>query len=155
MRQQSGGAAEIIVRLFADGPLEVRQRSRGVSQQNRTHSAPVKRIERIGPRGNRLVERGARLRQLAVIHIKVAELFIISRRRIVSNRRHQFANPLAPRKNFERLPQQPNIRQRLDQEINNCAQRTEEQDDKNPVRIRPSPDEMDDRQSLEYQSPRI
>ena len=41
------------------------------------------------------------------------------------------------------------------EKIDNRAERTEKQDDKNPVGIRPPPNEVDDRQSLEDDAPRI
>ena len=91
--------------------------------------------------------------KFAVVHVKVAEFFIVPRRRIVANRRFQFANALAPRKHFEGLAHQSNVGKRLDGKIDNRAQRTEKQDDKNPIGIRPPPDEVDDRQSLEDESP--
>src|ERR1035441_7253016 len=51
---------------------------------------------------------------LAVIHVQVAEFFIVPCRRIVPNRSFQFANALAAREHFERLPQQSNVGNRLD-----------------------------------------
>src|SRR5208282_3306689 len=102
-----------------------------------------------------LVERRSRRLQIPVVHIKVAEFFIVPSRRIVANRSYQFANALATRENFERLSHQSNVRQSLDKKIDNRAQRPEKKDDKYPIGIRPPPDKVNDRQSLQQKAPRV
>jgi hypothetical protein len=47
------------------------------------------------------------------------------------------------------------IGKRLGEEIDGCADGSEKQDDVDPIVIWPPPDEVDDRQSLEYQAPRV
>jgi hypothetical protein len=47
------------------------------------------------------------------------------------------------------------VRKRLGEQIDGCADRTEKQDDIDPIGIRPPPNEVDDRQPLEYQAPRV
>jgi hypothetical protein len=93
--------------------------------------------------------------EIAVVHIKAAKFFVVSGRRIVANRSFQFVNALAAREDFEGLAEQSNVGKRLHKKIDDRAQRTEKQDDKNPVGIRPAPDEVDDRQSLQDETPRI
>ena len=93
--------------------------------------------------------------EFAVVHVKVTEFFIVSCRRIVVNSGFQFRNALAPRKHFEGLAHQSDVRKRLDEKIDYRPQRTEKQDDENPIVIRPPPDEVDDGQSLQDDAPRI
>jgi hypothetical protein len=59
----------------------------------------------------------------------------------------------ATRKNLEGLTEQSKVGKRLDENIYECAERTEKEDDEDPKHVRPSPDEVDDRQSLEQQAP--
>jgi hypothetical protein len=47
------------------------------------------------------------------------------------------------------------IGKRFGEEIDERAKRTEKQDDEDPIVIRPPPNKMDDRQSLEKEAPRI
>jgi len=58
------------------------------------------------------------------------------------------------RKNLEGLTKQSNVRNSLDENVYERAERTEKEDDENPVDVRSSPDEVDDRKSLEQQAPR-
>src|SRR5580704_18204784 len=58
------------------------------------------------------------------------------------------------RKNLEGLTKQSNVRNSLDENVYERAERTEKEDDVNPVDIRSSPDEVDDRKPLEQQAPR-
>jgi hypothetical protein len=51
------------------------------------------------------------------------------------------------------LTKQTNIRNSLDENVYECAERTEKKDDVNPVDLRSSPDEVDDREPLEQQAP--
>src|SRR2546430_437001 len=78
--------------------------------------------------------------------------FFPRRRRI---RELEFADSPAPRKEFERLAQQSQIRRRFKQKIDDCTQRSKKEDDKNPVRIRTAADEVHNRQALENKSPRV
>lgn len=87
-------------------------------------------------------------------HIKVAEFFVIPRRRIISNDRFKLANALAARKSLEGLTKQSNIRNSLGENVYERAERTEKEDHVNPVDVRSSPDEVDDRKPLEQQAPR-
>src|ERR1039458_7167150 len=119
------------------------------------NSAPVKRVERIGAGSYGFVECGSRQLELAVVHIKVAEFFIVSSRWIVADRSFEFANAPAARKDFEGLSHESNVGKRLNKKIDNRAERAEKQDDKNPVGIRPPPNEVDDRQPLDDGAPRV
>ena len=87
------------------------------------------------------------------VHVKVAQLFVIPRRRIVSNHSLEFANPLTTRKHLEGLAEQSKVRKCLDEDIYQRAERSEKEDDENPIHVRPPPDEVDDCESLEQQAP--
>src|SRR5208282_1432228 len=129
--QQCSGALEIVVWLFRDHPLQVGQRGRGITQVNGANTTPVKGVGGIGASGNGFVKRGSRQLELAVVHIKVAEFFIVPSRRIIVNSSFQLCDALAPRKHFEGLAHQSDVGQRLDEKIDNRPERTEKQDDKN------------------------
>jgi hypothetical protein len=152
--KQSCRAMEIIVGFFRDDSLQVGQRARSIAKQEGANTASVKGVERIGAGSNGFVERGSCQLEPAVVHIKVAEFFVIPRRRIISNDRFKFANALATRKNLEGLTKQSNIRNSLDENVYERTERTEKEDDENPVDVRSSPDEVDDRKPLEQQAPR-
>ena len=67
----------------------------------------------------------------------------------------KLADALAARKAFEGVACESDIGKRFGEEIDGCADGAEKQDDVNPVGVWPAPDEVDDRQSLEYQAPRV
>jgi len=52
------------------------------------------------------------------------------------------------------LTKQSNVGSSLDENIYECTQRTEKEDNVNPVGVGSSPDEVDDRKPLEQQAPR-
>ena len=105
--------------------------------------------------GNGFVERVARQLKLAFLKIEVAQFFVISRRWIVTNRKLKLSDALAARKSLEGVASESDIGKRFGEEIDECAERTEKQNDEDPIVIRPPPNEMDDRQSLEEEAPRI
>ena len=155
MREQTGRTLEIVVRLFAHHAFEVGQGRRCVSKKHGANATSVKWVERIGTGGNGFIEGDAGFRQLAVVHVKITEFFIIPRRRIVANRGFEFTDALAARKNFEGLSEQSDVGQRLDNEIDERSRCAKKQDDEDPVVIRPAADKMDNRQPLEQEAPRI
>ena len=67
----------------------------------------------------------------------------------------ELGDALSARKPFERLACESDIGKCLCEQIDGCADRAEKQDDVDPIGVWPPPNEMDDRQSLEYQAPRV
>ena len=147
MSQQSRSALKVVVWFLGDRALEVWQGSRRVAELERANSPPVKRIERIGTRGDRAIEGIARGRELAIVHVEIAEFFVIARRRIVPDGGFQLCDALAARKYFERLAEQADVGKGFDRQIDDCAERPEKQNDKEPVRVRAAANEMYNRHS--------
>src|SRR5258708_8695256 len=110
-------------------------------------------MERVCAVGYGFFKGWSRWQELAVLHIKIAEFLVIPCRRIVANRSLEFTDALAARKHLEGLPQQSHVGENLDNDVNERPQRTEEEDDENPIHVRPSPDEVDDGEYLEQQAP--
>src|SRR6266850_1809226 len=141
MRKQAGGAAKIIVRLFRDDPLQIGYRSGKVAHLNRADATPVKRVRCVRAGCDRSIECLARLGNLAIVHVEIAQLFVVSRRWIVANDGFELADALTAGKDFQALADQPKVRCRLHEQEDH---RTEwnEQDNPYPVVVRASPNKV-------------
>ena len=51
------------------------------------------------------------------------------------------------------LAEQSSVGYHLDEDVYQRAERTEKEDDEKPIRVRPPPEEVDDREYLEQQAP--
>jgi hypothetical protein len=157
--EKSYSAIEVVAGIASHGQFQVRHSGCRIAQQDRAHAAVVKRVGNVRANGragcNGFVEGIASQLQLAFIHIKIAELLPVSRGRIVVNLDEQLGDALAAGKGLEGLPQKPKIGQRLDTKIDQRARRAEEQDDENPIGVRPAADEVDDGGCLKQQAPRV
>src|ERR1700732_712447 len=69
--------------------------------------------------------------------------------------RFELGDALAARKAFDGVAYEANIGQGFNQKVDQCADRTEKQDDVDPIGIWPPSNEVDDCQSLQYQTPRV
>src|SRR5262249_45748055 len=92
---------------------------------------------------------------LLFLQIQIAEFLVVSRRRVVDNLRFQSLNPRTPAEALEYARQQPHIGERFDQEIGTGADGSSDQNDPEPVAFRPALHEVNDRQDLQDDSPRI
>ena len=113
MGQEAQRAVKIVAGILANGHFEIGQRGGGVIQQQRAHAAPVKAIQSIRTGGNGLVVGGTGKLELALVHVEVAQFFVITRRWIVANLEFELGDALAAWEGLERLPQQAKVGQRL------------------------------------------
>src|SRR5439155_8447962 len=93
--------------------------------------------------------------QFLLLEVEIAQLFIVSCRRVVADGCLKLSDALTAGEAFERLTGESDIGQRFGKEVDGCADGSQKQDDVDPIVVRPPANEMDDRQSLEYQAPRV
>src|SRR5882724_13619304 len=97
MREQACCALKIVLRLLRDDPLEVGHGGGKVAHLNRADTAPVERVRRVRAGCDRSIECLARLWNLAIVHVEIAQLFVVSGRRIVAKYGFELADALAAR----------------------------------------------------------
>jgi hypothetical protein len=131
------------------------KRRGGIVQLQRAQGAAIERVERIRPRGDRPVEGIARLRQLAILEVKVAQLLQIAQRGVVPNQSLQLLDAFAARKHLERWSDERKIGRGFGDQVDQRADRPDEKNDVEPVRVRPAADEVQDGERLEDQSPGV
>jgi hypothetical protein len=105
------------------------------------------------PRRYRLVVALARLCVLALVEIQVAQLLVVAGRRVLLHECFEVLDSLAPSEAFKRVPEQPEVRHNLHQDVDERARRSEEDDDPEPERIRTPANEVQNRQHLQQDSP--
>src|SRR6202040_1120403 len=113
--QQSRRAVVVKFHVGTCHPLQVRNRSRIVSQSQCALRTPVVAVQGIGSRRvrfacsvgfDRFRERFSRLRILFFFQVQFAQLLVIPRRRIVQNLQFQLLHPRTPPKALENSAQQ-------------------------------------------------
>ena len=82
MRQQAGGAVEIVLRVALCDDLEIPDRRLELAEVNLGDAAPVDRIGVIGSNRDRPVVARSRLRVVALVEIEIRELLEVSDGRI-------------------------------------------------------------------------
>src|SRR5580700_10794540 len=83
--QQACGAMEIIVRIGGNYALQIRHSRGEISHPDFGNTAAVERIDRVRSRRNSLVVAGTGTRKVAIIEVKQAKFFIVSRRGIIQD----------------------------------------------------------------------
>src|SRR5262249_45194382 len=96
-----------------------------------------------------------RLCIILVVKIEIGQLFQIPRRRVVQNLRLQRLDPRSSSQSLKRYPQQSHIRKHFRQNIHSRSQHSADNDNPQPVVVRPPLDEMPDRNPLQDQPPWI
>jgi hypothetical protein len=76
-----------------------------------------------------VVEGGTGLTEVAVVHVEVAELFIVSGGGVLADDGFELADTFAAREELERVAEQAEVGERLDAEIDERADGSEEDDD--------------------------
>src|SRR2546426_11585058 len=153
MRKQAGGALKIVVRLFGNDSLQVWHCGGEVTHLNRADGAPVEGVRCVRAGCDRSIECLASLGNLAIVHVEIAQLFVVSGRRIVANYGFELANALAAGGDFVGLTGQIDIGQRRDEEVHNPPDPPPEKKDVETKRIRAPAHEGDDRHYLEQEAP--
>src|SRR5579863_4777497 len=129
MRQQPYASMKVVVRIGSNRPLQVGHGGVKVAQFNFGDTSAVKRIHRIRPLRNRAVITRASPREIPVVQIKQPQLFIISRRRIISDRPLQLVNPSSSWKGLKRSTQQLRIRNHFRNDVNQRSDPSQKYDD--------------------------
>src|SRR5258708_6499646 len=115
----------------------------------------IERVERIAAPGDGVVERLARLLKLSLIFIKFTQLFIICRGRVVDNNRFNFLNARTPPESLKHAAKQSEVWQHFRKDVNARSQEAAEKNNVEPIVLRPAPHEVQDRQALQDETPRI
>src|SRR5450755_2466110 len=85
--------------------------------------------------------------------VEIAQFLVISGGRIVDDSRLQFADALAARESLERLAQEAGVGNGFDRDVDQGAEPAAAEDDPQPEGVRSPPDEVDNRERLQQDSP--
>src|SRR5882762_8106920 len=113
MGEQACGALKIVIRLFRDDLLQVGYRGCEIAHLNCADAAPIKWVRSVGARCDCSIKSLARFWNLAIVHIEIAEFFVVSGRGIVADDGFKLADALAAGEDLERLSDQSDVRERL------------------------------------------
>src|SRR5262245_33908505 len=113
----------IIFRLTRRDTFQVWNRRTKITEFDLAYAPPVKRIQRIPTRGNRVVIALASASELFLVQIEVTQLLVITGGRILENGRLEKPYPFAARKALERRPQQSIVRDHFHHDVDQCAHR--------------------------------
>src|SRR6267143_3609030 len=102
-----------------------------------------------------MIERVPRLLVLFLIFVEFAQLLVISRRGIIQDLRLQSLNAGPPPESLKHAAKKSQIGDHLRDDINCAAYPTAEKNDVEPVVLRTPPHEVQDRQALHDEAPRI
>jgi hypothetical protein len=153
--QQAFGAVEIVVGLGGYDALKVGYGGREISQLDFRDGAAIEGIGVVGAGRDSFVEGGAGAAGIPVVEIEQSEFFVVSGGGIVEDGVLEFANAAAARKNLEFGAEQTGVGDDFDGDVDQGAEPAANQDDKKPIRVRTTTDEMDDGESLENESPPV
>ena len=154
VRAQARGALVVVLRLARDHPLEIGRGGRKIVQRDFAQRAPVERIDRFRFREH-LVEALARPRELPVVEIEIAELFVVADRRIVEDEPFELLDALSAREDLKRAAQQAGVGNDFDDDVDQRADAAEHEDDPEPVRLGPATHEVQNRQGLQDDAVRV
>jgi len=154
VREQRGAAIEVVLGIASVHLCEITGRSLEIPELDLGDTASVLRVVRVHPWRDGLVVRGARLGPLPFLEIQVRELLVIPRGGILQNQRFEILDPLLAPEGIEGLPDQAEIRNYFEEDIDRSTEGTEEHDHVQPDRVGSPLDEVDDRDRLENQPPR-
>src|SRR6266478_3838532 len=115
----------------------------------------IERVERIAAPGDGMIERLAGLLELALIFVKLAQLFAIGWRRIVDNSGLNLLDARTPPESLKHATKESQVRQHFREDVHGGARRSEKKNDVKPIVLRPPPDEVHNRQALHEKAPGI
>ena len=148
MRAQSCGALVVVFRIARDHLVEIGGGGPIVVQRQRAQGAAVERIDRVRHRDH-AIETFARLRDLLVVEIQIAELFVVADRRIVDDQPFQGLDALAAREDLVGAVQEAGVGKDLDEDVGQRAEAAADQDDPEPEGVRPAAHEVQNRDGLQ------
>jgi len=140
---------EVVGGLGGNDALKIRNGGREVLHFEFGQPETVERVDGIGAGGDRSIEALPRRRELMLVQVESAELFEISRGRIVVYGCLKFANPAAASERTQSPAQQAGIRNDFDDDVHQCAKTATEDDDPKPVTFRATANEVHDRNRLQ------
>src|SRR6267154_2581511 len=110
---------------------------------------------RIAAGRDRAVERLSRLPILLLFHVKLAKLLVVSRRGIIQNLSFECLNAGPSAESMNRPAKQRYVRQHFRDNVHSGAEEPTQENDIQPVVLRPPPQEVDDRKNLHNEAPWI
>src|SRR5579859_51144 len=153
--QKSSSSVVIELRIFADDALQIRNRRGKIAQPQRGLRPIVERIYGIAARSDRVRERFACFGELLLILVQFAQLFVVRGGRIVQKLRFDDLNAGFPAKPLKHSAQEAEVRQYFRDDVNSCSKKAAEENNKEPVVLRPAAHKVYDREDLQDESPRI
>src|SRR6266436_463408 len=112
-------------------------------------------MRRIAARGDGFCERLARFLKFLFVEVHFAEFFKIRGGGIIQNVGFEFLDASPSAKALKRSLQQSKIRNPLDHQIRSGTNEAAENNNVKPIAFRTAPEEMDQRNDLDDESPRI
>ncbi len=155
VRQQCEGAVGVVFRLTRRHVLEVGGRRGEVVQVNGRNATPVDRVLVSGARRDRLVVALACAGKLLFLEVQISQLLVVARRRVLEDHGLELTDALAPAECVVHVAEQAEIRNDLDEDVDQRAGRAEEKDDVHPDRLRTTPQEVDHGERLQQDAPRV
>ena len=95
------------------------------------------------------IEAFARPRELPVVETQVAELFVVADRRVVDDQPFELLDALAAWKHLEGAADEPDVGGDFDDDVDERAEPAADEDDPEPVHVRPAAREVQERDGLQ------